>query len=271
MTETPLLFGSAGEELFGMFHEPPTRASTTGVVLCHPFGEEKLWAHRVFVAFAREMARRGVPVLRFDYRGNGDSAGDFAATSVSTAVADTQRAIALLEDRAGVSRVVLAGLRFGAIVASQVAELRDDVDALLLWAPIVDGSKYIQELLRINLSTQMAVYREIRFERPALVEEMRAGRTVNIDGYEMSIGMHDELSAVKLHSGPKRFAGRCLIVQIDRAPSARPSPALEALRAQYARATLVTAQEDSFWREIERFYDGAPDLFAKTFAWLEGA
>lgn len=271
MSETPLLFGPVGEELFGMLHLPDQVARPCGLVLCHPFGEEKLWAHRVYVAFAREMARRGIPALRFDYRGNGDSAGEFAASSLSTAVADTQRAIAELASRTGVSRVVLAGLRFGAIVASQVAEAREDVDALLLWAPIVDGGKYVQELLRINLTTQMAVYREIRAERTALVEEMRAGRTVNIDGYEMSIGMHDELSAVKLHGAPKRFAGRCLIVQVDKSPQARPSADLEALRTQYPRATLLAAQEDPFWREIERFYDTAPDLVDKSLAWLEAA
>ena len=44
-------------------------------VFCHPLTEEKLWTHRVFVTFARELAAAGHTVLRFDYRGNGDSDG----------------------------------------------------------------------------------------------------------------------------------------------------------------------------------------------------
>ena len=44
--------------------------------MCHPLGEEKLWAHRVFVSLARDLANAGFVVLRFDCRGEGDSDRD---------------------------------------------------------------------------------------------------------------------------------------------------------------------------------------------------
>ena len=46
-----------------------------GIVFCHPFGEEKLWTHRVFVTFARRLAAAGHAVLRFDHRANGEQMG----------------------------------------------------------------------------------------------------------------------------------------------------------------------------------------------------
>ena len=37
----------------------PARASGEVFVFCHPLAEEKLWAHRVFVAYARQLAASG--------------------------------------------------------------------------------------------------------------------------------------------------------------------------------------------------------------------
>ncbi|MEM4246871.1 MAG: thymidine phosphorylase, partial [Candidatus Woesearchaeota archaeon] len=78
------------------------------------------------------------------------------------------------------------------------------------------GAKYMQELLRINLTTQSAVYKEIRYNRETLVRMMREGSTVNIDGYELAYPCYEQVSAINLKEGPKRFAGRCLIVQIGK-------------------------------------------------------
>jgi exosortase A-associated hydrolase 2 len=267
MAETPLFFDASGARCFGVHHEPTgPNQHATGVVLCHPFAEEKLWAHRVFVSVARALAQRGYHVLRFDYRGNGDSDGAFCDSSVETTLADINAAIDLLRERAGVPTVTLLGLRLGATFAAHIAESRSDVDALVLWMPIVDGGRYMQELLRVNLTTQMTVYKEIRADREQLVAQLRAGQVVNVDGYEIALPLFEQTSALHLN-GQKTFAGRTLVVHIDRA--ARQSPELEKLRASYPSAEMRTVQEEPFWKEIERFYDRAPNLFATTIEWLD--
>jgi uncharacterized protein len=265
-TETPFYFINSARALFGVLHEPSSGASLTPFVFCHAFGEEKLWTHRVFVTFARRLAADGHPVLRFDYMGNGDSFGSFSESSLTTVLADVRRAVDEVRRRTGADRVNLLGLRFGATVASLVAEEVPGIEHLILWAPIVDGARYMQDLLRGNLTTQMAVHKEIRQDREALVAAMRQGQTVNVDGYEMSLPMYDEVSAVKLAAEPKRHAGQCLIVQIDRQP--RPVPELTQLAAGYQQGTVIFAQEEPFWKEIQRFYDSAPGLFAITLDWL---
>lgn len=267
MTETPFYFPNAGYSLFGVLHEPARATHLPAFVFCHPFGEEKLWAHRVFVSFARQLASGGHPVLRFDYMGSGDSDGSFSQSSMTTALSDVRRAMDEVRRRTKVERVNLLGLRLGASIASLVAEATADIDRLVLWAPIVDGSRYLQELLRINLTTQMAVHREIRQDREALVAGMQAGQTVNVDGYDMALQWFSDVSAIKLSADPKRHEGPCLVTQIDRQPG-RPSAELGALAACYGRATLSFAQEEPFWKEIARFYDTAPSLFATTSEWL---
>jgi exosortase A-associated hydrolase 2 len=266
MTETPFYFPSNGHSLFGMLHEPAAAPSRVPFVFCHPLCEEKLWAHRVFVSFARQLAVEGHPVLRFDYMGNGDSDGDFSAVSLQTIAADVRAATDVARQKTGADKVNLLGLRFGGLIASLVAEELDTVERLLLWAPVVDGSRYMQELLRINLTTQMAIHKEVREDRAALVAQMEQGATVNVDGYEMALPLYTEVSAVKLTDSPKRFAGRCLITSIERQP--RSSPELDKLAGSYQRATVACAQEEPFWKEIQRFYDRAPGLFDATTEWL---
>ncbi len=47
-----------------------------GVVLCNPFGQEALRAHRLYRVLAERLARSGIDVMRFDYYGTGDSSGE---------------------------------------------------------------------------------------------------------------------------------------------------------------------------------------------------
>ena len=61
--------------------------------MCHPLGEEKLWAHRVFVTFARDLATAGFAVLRFDFRGEGDSDRPFEQADFETRIEDACLAI----------------------------------------------------------------------------------------------------------------------------------------------------------------------------------
>ncbi len=268
MTETPLYFPHGGLALFGVLHEAAGTEPKLPVVFCHPFGEEKLWTHRVFVSFARELALRGHAVLRFDQTGNGDSEGEFSQSSVSSALGDLACAIDRLKELTGSREVALLGLRLGATLASLAVEERDDVRALVLWAPVVDGDRYAQDLLRVNLTTQVAVYKEVRQDRAALVQTMKGGDVVNVDGYALAYDNYEQLTAIALAGTPKRFDHPVLIVHIDRVAGARPSAELEELAGRYVNATFLTVQEEPFWKEIPRFYESAPNLFASTLSWL---
>jgi exosortase A-associated hydrolase 2 len=270
MAETPFFFPSAGHSLFGVVHEPDAPTRRGAFVFCHPLAEEKLWAHRVFVSFARRLAHEGYVVLRFDYMGNGDSEGEFGASSLETALSDVRCAIGAIRERSGVAAVNLLGLRWGGTIASLVAESEPGIERLILWAPIVDGTRYMQDLLRTNLTTQLAAYKEIRQDRADLVAVMESGRTVNIDGYEMALPLYAQASSVKLAGHPKAFGGPCLIAQVDPQPG-RSAPDLQQLAATYPQAMVTAVQEEPFWKEILRWYDEAPNLSAATLQWLEAS
>jgi uncharacterized protein len=267
VNETPFYFGGVGHRLFGILHEPDERTARPAFVFCHSFAEEKLWTHRSFVLFARELAAAGFPVLRFDYRGNGDSEGDFSGSSLTTALEDVRCAVQQVREMTGPRGVALLGLRLGATIASLAAEELSGIERLVLWAPIVDGARYMQEMLRSNLTTQLATYKEIRADRESLVAAMNEGRTVSVDGYEMGLTLYAEVSAVRLAADPKRHEGKCLIVEIDR--QARPGTELQQLGSRYRRATVTFAKEEPFWKEIATSYQRpAAQLFTTTLEWL---
>jgi exosortase A-associated hydrolase 2 len=266
--ETPLYFDRDSIRLFGVLHEPDGASGGTPLVFCHPFGEEKLWAHRVFVTFARELARRGHTVLRFDCAGNGDSAEAFAASSLASCIADIHAAVGWLRARTQAPRVTLLGLRLGASLAWRAAASRPDIEALVMWAPIVDGRRYLQEVLRINLTMQMAVYGEVRQDREALSEVLRGGGTVNVEGYEISSTMAEQLDAMNLTDEAVPRVDRALLLHIEKTGRQGPPPDLQRLGERLPAALLDTVQEEPFWKEIQQFYDRAPRLFSGTLQWL---
>ena len=81
-----------GERVF-VVHHRPERPAKRAVVMCSPLGEEKLWSHRVFVSLAHDLAAAGFAVLRFDFRGEGDSDRQFEDTDLETRVQDALLAI----------------------------------------------------------------------------------------------------------------------------------------------------------------------------------
>lgn len=83
--------------------------------------------------------------MRFDYSGTGDSSGEYAAASLAHWRSDTEDAIEECRRLSGRTSVCIVGFRLGATLAAQAAAGRDDVDSLVLYAPVIDGASLIAE------------------------------------------------------------------------------------------------------------------------------
>lgn len=268
MNEKPFFFSCNNYELFGVLHEPTHGPADTGFVFCHSFAEEKLWAHRVFVDFARKLSDLGYAVLRFDFMGHGDSDGQFEDSDIESQLRDVKAAITTLKKEcASVEKVNLLGLRFGATLAALVVEEVPDINLLVLWDPIVDGSKFMQMALRMNLTTQMALYKKVKINREQLINNMKDGIPVNLDGYDLSYNYFQQATEINLLNGEKNFAGKCLIVQIAESDKPLHKDLLE-LSKSYQNAVVLNANEQQFWKEIKTFYERADNLSEVTLNWL---
>ena len=144
----PFYFGPADRPLFGWLHRVETVPSgRVGLIICNPFGDEAIRAHRSLRHLAKRASRLGIPTIRFDYAGSGDSSGrDTDPDRLSDWIASIQHAANALRGCTGVQKVCFAGVRLGATLAALAATRRDDIAGLVAIAPVVNGKAYVREL-----------------------------------------------------------------------------------------------------------------------------
>ena len=116
-------FAAGDSACFGWLHHAPAAAQAgIAAVVCPPIGHEYTRSHRTLRHLADRLAAAGVPTLRFDYHGTGDSPGsDLEGARLDRWQQDIAAAIAHVRAQAGCERVCLVGVRLGAALASMVS------------------------------------------------------------------------------------------------------------------------------------------------------
>ncbi len=167
----PFYFGP-DEQLFGVYHPPPDRTRGVGVVVCPPVGQEHIRSHRALLKLSLSLASAGFPVLRFDPLGCGDSAEIFPGTdALDRWRRDVGVAIEELAEGSGVEEIVLCGLRLGASLAAHAIGEHDEVSGLVLWDPVAQGARYVEDLLEAHQQWLRTSFVEANEDRPGEGDE----------------------------------------------------------------------------------------------------
>jgi len=100
----------------------------------------RLEAHFLFVKASRALERAGIASLRFDFRGSGESEGEFRDMTVETEVSDALRAV---EEVCGLGevdpeRVGILGLSLGGFVAACASGFEERIRSTVLWSAVAD-------------------------------------------------------------------------------------------------------------------------------------
>ena len=199
-----LYFNSGEHRLFGWLHRSPDDLKAQiGVVVCQPFGYEAICAHRGVRAYAEAVAAAGMPALRFDYLGSGDSADvDPQADQIQVWTQDVLAAIDELRLRTGVRHVCLLGFRLGALLATlAAAQGNNTVSALVLVSPITSGRRYLRELR----TTRMAASLGLDHSEPSVDQRDAHIGGMEISGFAFSaatLAALAKLDVSALHSPP---------------------------------------------------------------------
>ena len=203
--EMYVTFLSGGETVAAVLHLPE-RTPAPGVIMCHGFTGHKAETHRLFVHTARDFCHHGLAVLRFDFRGSGDSAGEFRDMTISREIADAQAGLGFLSARGEVDgeRLGVLGLSMGGCVSACLAGRDDRVKALVLWAALAHPGRIFERLL------------------PSFGEVQQVA---DMNGWDIGRGFLEDARALHPLKEIRRYQGRALIVHGTRDESVPPSDA----------------------------------------------
>ena len=135
MNEEEIQFESYGQQLFGVFTEADGGGDALVIMIHGGPGGDHNGPSNIFIKTAHALAREGIASLRFDFRGSGDSEGDFVDTTIQGEVDDLATALHLALTN-GYTRIGLLGESMGGTVALLASDAR--YKALVLWYPAID-------------------------------------------------------------------------------------------------------------------------------------
>lgn len=143
-TREPIILSNDNQKIFGVIHRPINSELSPAIVMCHGLAGNKIGRYRSYVTAATELAKKGFTVLRFDFRGSGDSEGELHEMTVTGAVNDTLVALNYLKEDPFVDsdRIGLFGRSFGGAVALLAAGKFHQIRSIALWAPIFHAKEW---------------------------------------------------------------------------------------------------------------------------------
>ena len=125
--------------LYGILHRP-CQPSDEGILILAGRPALRSGRHRSFVLLARSWAEAGIPVMRFDYRGSGDSEGEMG--TLDQTPRDISAAVdAFQSNIPGLQKVVLWGQCGGAADAILYAPKDARVSGIVLANPWIYDSR----------------------------------------------------------------------------------------------------------------------------------
>ena len=251
----PLYFGPLAEPLFGMLHQPQGASRRTAILLCSSWGSEYLRSYRGLRELAQALSQNGFPVLRFDYRGTGDSGGDARSLRLQHWIDDLGIAAGALRAETGCSDLCLLGLRFGALLAQEaIARAVLQAQAIALWDAPPSGEVFVANLQQMDLAlnAKLASARRLHAQLPPPARD-------ELLGHDWSDALADDIR--KLPGLRRDLPGRVIFVSRDRIPP----DSVESIRLPDAGHWSDVERIHSPWRPApsfrivtERLADGLP-------------
>jgi len=136
--QRPLYFTNKGELIAGTLHLPARLSRCPAVAVLHGFTGTRCEPNFIFVRLSRRLAEEGIASLRFDFRGSGESDGEFEDMTPLEEVSDARAALRQLGamKRVDVRRLGLVGLSMGGLVAALTAAKEPSVRSVALWSAV---------------------------------------------------------------------------------------------------------------------------------------
>lgn len=177
------------DRLFGIHYQPRGDRRRVGIVFCHAANHEYTRSYRNLQQLAVLLSQSGYDVLRFDYRGSGNSEGDCRNQTAEAMQQDIDAATDYLREVAELQAVAAVGIRFGASLLSTIASER--ISIKILWDPVLSGREMIDLFDRFHRRELTSRNRYNHIDRDPTREES--------NGYWMPQSKRDSWAKIELN------------------------------------------------------------------------
>ena len=257
-----------GDAVFCVTHVP-TGTITGSAVIVGPLLAELVANYRREVDLARSLARLGVAVRRFHFRGAGRSRGELADMTFDSMVADTIRVTEDFAAMTNIDQPVMVGTRLGGVVAAAGS----DGHGLVLWEPVLDTRRYFREIMQ---SLQLHALKEGQSGPTDSLESMLdAHGFADVFGYPIHRKLVDSLADIDPMEILARVPQPTLVLRIT--PTGKLGSRYERLVAALAARgsdvqTELIAGQEAWWFSTgqgkQRQADPSSALVERTRSWI---
>ncbi|MGC9322858.1 MAG: alpha/beta hydrolase family protein [Kosmotogaceae bacterium] len=135
--------GEEGKRIFGICEYPSSAKSFPTVLMFHGFTGEHIVSTFKFPRLSRRLVEKGIATVRFDFRGSGDSEGEFYEMSPLTELRDAEEVYSFVQRQKWCSgKIGVTGYSLGGMVASLFAGRHPEISSLLLWSPVIMNQEF---------------------------------------------------------------------------------------------------------------------------------
>ncbi len=190
------------DRIVGILHKPNLQSRSV-IILVHGFtGSKDGPGNKIFQLTVKKLLENEFSVFRFDFRGSGESSGNFKDMTVDGEVRDLVRMIAYMK-HLGFDRIGVVGESLGGTIS--IKSYSRDVNCIVLWYPAI--------ILR---ETGLGE----RFVAMAKLEEARKNGFVNyIDGegrrWEVGNNFIEEIKTLKLERDIAHIRSPTLLIHAE--------------------------------------------------------
>lgn len=211
-------------------------------------------ARRQVTITAQALSMHGIASLMFDYSGTGDSSGDFADARWQSWIDDLVSSFSWAREN-GLAVDGIVACRLGCTLAADaLARAGLSVGRSVFWQPVENGRQAMTQFLRLRVAASM-----MEHDSSESVEDLRqrmaGGESLEIAGYALSPGLHNDVESKKLAELLQPSLGSLKVVEVGRTTSDDLSiPAQRIVRAAVGAGIPTSGQRlsgDPYWTSTE--------------------
>jgi alpha/beta superfamily hydrolase len=132
MVEKSVTFKCENEQIIEILHLPENQKFSL-IIIVHRLNSNKLGSHFFFVRVAREFAKNGFGVLRFDFRGSGDFEGNYNNQTVTSILKNLETVISNVSEIREIEKICLIEYTRGAYLSLLQTSRDERIDCVIVW------------------------------------------------------------------------------------------------------------------------------------------